>query len=342
MMFRPQTFVAAWAICLTILSSAQVTASSRPHDEEALCSIKWTSKENLPLPHRNGKAVAAGGKIYFMGGYCPATKEERESSNFEYDPLQDRWTSKARIPVGRSNFALVAFENRIFVTGGDPVLPNHDLYLADENRWEALASLSIPRQHIDGARIGHKIYVVGGVMRNPQAPEDAERQAPRTITPAVEIYDIHENSWSLGLPLPEARHGVQVAAVGGKLYAIGGATAQNEGRTISSALEKYDPGSNTWESLSDLPFPILGPGSAVVGEKIYVVGGSTIEDGIRKASDKVCFFDTRRNRWGMGTPLPKPIQFPGVAAIGDRIYVIGGCDSEFKAYDSVFEGIVRE
>jgi hypothetical protein len=36
----------------------------------------------------------------------------------------------------------------------------------------------------------------------------------------------------------------------------------------------------------------------------------------------------------------KGIQFPGVAFIDNRIYVIGGCDKEFKAYDSVYEGII--
>lgn len=306
------------------------------------CRIRWVSKADLPLPHRNGKAVAAGGKIYFMGGYSPATEEDREASNYEYDPQADSWTSKADLPLGRSNFALAALGHKIFAIGGDPVLPNNDLYLPDGNRWEELAPLCIGRQHVDCGRIGHKVYVVGGVISGPGAPQDSERQVPRVITPSVEIYCIEDNRWDMGCPLPEARHGVQVAAVEGKLYAIGGASDGAKGQTISSAFERYDPESNTWESLSSLPFPILAPGIAVLGEKIFVVGGSTVENGARTASEKVCFFDTRRNLWGMGTPLPKRIQFPGVAAIDNRIYVIGGCDSEFNAYARVYEGTFLE
>jgi len=277
-----------------------------------------------------------------MGGYCPETREERESSNYEYDPRTDRWIAKAKVPIGRSNFALVSFGFKIFVMGGDPALPNNDLYLGDENRWEALAPLSIPRQHIDAARIGHKIYVVGGVIRDPNVPEDAEQQVPITITPTIEIYDIAGNSWALGRPLPEPRHGVQVAAIKGKLYAIGGATEQNKGLPISAAFEQYDPEANTWESLPDLPFPLLAPGIAVIGERIFVIGGSTIENASRIASEKVCFFDIRERQWGIASPLPKKIQFPGVTAMDDRIYVVGGCDQEFNAYDSVYVGRLVE
>ena len=304
--------------------------------------IRWVSKADLPLPHRNGKAVAAGGKIYFMGGYCPATEEEREASNYEYDPQEDRWTSKVRLPLGRSNFALTSWKRKILVIGGDPALPNNDLFLPDENRWEELAPLSVGRQHVDCGRIGNKVYVVGGVIRGPRSQQDSEQQIPRVITPTVEIYDIEDNRWDMGCPLPEARHGVQVAAVAGKLYAIGGASERTRGQTISSAFERYDPESESWESLPSLPFPILAPGIAVVGEKIFIVGGSTIENDTRTASEKVCVYDTRRNLWGMGTPLPKRIQFPGVVAIDNRIYVIGGCDSEFNAFVSVYEGMLAD
>ena len=306
------------------------TTSSHGDPENAgVRPIKWIARANLPLPHRNGKAVSSGEKIYFMGGYCPATEEDFESSNYEYDPQKDSWTAKAKIPVGRSNFALASLGRKIFVIGGDPLLPNNDLYLTDENRWEGLAPLSIPRQQIDCGIIGSKVYVVGGRIRDPNAP----------ITPTVEIYDIAKNSWTLGHPMPEARHGVQVAVVEGKLYAIGGGHDQRQGGTVSSAFERYDPEANTWESLPDLPFPILVPGIAVVGENIFVLGGSTVENGSWTASEKVCFYDVRRKQWGMASALPKRIQFAGVAVIDDRIYVIGGCDKEFKEYDSVYEGI---
>lgn len=335
MSLKARTFVLPFVLGSIFVSAFSTTGAQSEPERGGVRAIRWTAKADLPLPHRNGKAVSSGGKIYFMGGYCPATKEWCESSNYEYDPEKDSWTAKARIPVGRSNFALVSLDRKIFAVGGDPVLPNNDLYLPDEDRWAGLAPLSLPRQHIDGGLIGNQIYVVSGMGKDPDAPDGSERVA---LTPTVEIYDLAADRWAMGRPLPEARDGVQVAVVGGKLYAIGGGLGPNKGRSISAAFQRYDPGAKAWESLPDLPFPILGPGIAVIGEDIFVVGGLTEELGSSMASDKVCFFDVRRDRWAMASPLPKPIQFSGVAVLGDRIYVIGGCDQDFREYDSVYEG----
>lgn len=295
----------------------------------------------MPLPHRNGKAVACGGKIYYMGGYCPETEELREASNYEYDPQMGKWMVKANVPVGRSNFAIASFEGRIFAVGGDPLLPNADLYLTGEDRWEILTPLSIPRQHIDCARIGKKIYVVGGLIKNPDPQEDAEQKIPAIATDTIEVFDIEQNKWEMGIHLQEARQGVQVAAVDRKLYAVGGAYDHNKDYMLSTAFERYDFESKTWESLPDMPVAVLGPGIAVFEGKIFVIGGSTIEGESQDASDRVYVFDTRKKTWGVASPLPKGIQFPAVTYIDDKIYVIGGCDKDFKAYDSVYEGILH-
>jgi N-acetylneuraminic acid mutarotase len=312
----------------------------KENGEGPLYRIEWVSKASLPLPHRNGKAVACGGKIYFMGGYCPETEEVRETSNYRYDPQKNEWTVKADVPIGRSNFAITSFESGIFVIGGDPVLPNNDLYSTSKDKWEVLAPLSLPRQHIDCARIGSKIYVVGGLVRDLNPPEDSEQKIPKIATDTIEIYNIEDNKWEMGKPLRDARQGVQVAATGGKLYVIGGVCSRDRNFMLSSAFERYDPDSDIWESLPNLPVPILAPGIAVIEGKILVIGGSTIINGSQTASDKVYVFDTSKNSWGTATSLPKGMQFPGVAFIDDRIYVIGGCDKEFKAYDSVYEGRV--
>jgi N-acetylneuraminic acid mutarotase len=335
-------FVLIFVIFIVFMNLRAASYLDYDYQEGPVYRIKWISKADLPLPHRNGKAVACRGKIYFMGGYSPETEDVRETSNYVYDPQKDEWAVKADVPTGRSNFAVASFEERIFVIGGDPLLSNNDLYLPAENKWEVLAPITIPRQHIDCGRIGNKIYVVGGLIKNPEPSEESQQKIPAIATDTVEIYDIEENMWELGKPLQEARQGVQVAVVDGNLYAIGGAYDHRKGFMLSSSFERCDPESGTWESLPDLPVPVLAPGVAVIEGKIFIIGGSTIKGESQEASDKVYVFDTNRNRWGTASPLPKEIQFPGVAFIGDRIYVIGGCDKEFNALDSVYEGIILE
>ena len=65
-------------------------------------NINWTQKQSLPKAYRNGGAAACNGKIYFMGGYCDATPERFEKSNYEYDPAADTWITKKEIPTGRT------------------------------------------------------------------------------------------------------------------------------------------------------------------------------------------------------------------------------------------------
>jgi N-acetylneuraminic acid mutarotase len=126
------------------------------------------------------------------------------------------------------------------------------------------------------------------------------------------------------------------------LYAIGGAYDHRKDFGLSPALERYDFESETGESLPDMPAAVLGPGIAVFEGKIYVIGGSLIEEESQDASDRVYVFDVKKNSWGEANPLPQGTQFPAVAYIDGRIYVIGGCDKGFKAYASVYEGIILE
>jgi len=339
-------FILSAALFLVAITLVSINHNAAPNllsenGEEPAYQIEWVSKAALPLPHRNGKAIACRGKIYYMGGYCPETEDARETSNYAYDPQKNEWASKAAVPVGRSNFAIASLEDKIYVIGGDPVLPNNDLYLTGVDKWEVLTPLTIPRQHIDCARIGNDIYVVGGFVKDPNPPEDSKQKIPKIATDSVEIYNIEDNKWKEGKPLREARQGVQVAAVDGKLYAIGGVCSRDKNFRLSQAFERYDPDSDNWESLPDLPVPIFAPGIAVIQGKIFVIGGSTITNGTQEASNRVYVFDTSTNTWGTATPLPKGIQFLGVAFIDNRIYVVGGCDEEFNAFDSVFEGSMR-
>jgi N-acetylneuraminic acid mutarotase len=72
-----------------------------------------------------------------------------------------------------------------------------------------------------------------------------------------------------------------------------------------------------------------------------VIGGSRIEGESQEASEKVYVYDTKKKTWEEASPLPMGIQFPAVACIDGKIYVIGGCDEDFKAYGSVYAGTFR-
>ena len=74
--------------------------------------------------------------------------------------------------------------------------------------------------------------------------------------------------------MPTPRVELCVAAINGKIYAIGGATAHT-GSPLG-IVEEYDPLTDTWDTNKQpMPTARMGAGCGVINNKIYVAGGST-------------------------------------------------------------------
>ena len=69
--------------------------------------------------------------------------------------------------------------------------------------------------------------------------------------------------------MPTARAGMQANVVNGKIYVIGG----EESDGVVAVNEVYHPVTDTWSTKTSIPTPVSAYASAVVDEKIYVIGG---------------------------------------------------------------------
>ncbi len=77
----------------------------------------------------------------------------------------------------------------------------------------------------------------------------------------------------------------------------------------------------TAPALAELPVPRTEVAAAVLGGRIVVAGGLTLDGA---ASDRVDFYDSAANRWEPAPALPLALHHSGMAALGDRVYVAGG------------------
>ncbi|XP_052195762.1 F-box/kelch-repeat protein SKIP6 [Diospyros lotus] len=73
--------------------------------------------------------------------------------------------------------------------------------------------------------------------------------------------------------------------------------------------------------LPSIPSQPIGSAFAVLGSKIYVIGGAINEN----PSNCVWIFDCRFNRWELGPPMRVGREFAAAGTVNGKIYVMGGC-----------------
>merc|ERR1712080_349584 len=108
----------------------------------------------------------------------------------------------------------------------------------------------------------------------------------------------------------------------GMLLVFGGETDYAPVKSV----ECLDMKDNTWSSLCDMPESRRLFGAAVVGGKVYVVGG---EDDLKYAMDSVHMYDPSLDTWT--TDIPSMLcgrSEHGVAVLNDCIYAVGGCNTD--------------
>jgi N-acetylneuraminic acid mutarotase len=120
-----------------------------------------------------------------------------------------------------------------------------------------------------------------------------------------------------------------VAVHEGRIYYAGGL---NNGRAVAW-VDAYDPDTGRWERLPDMPRPRDHFQAAVVGDRLYAIGGRDLE--IDATTPAVDVFDLRRGEWRQGlAPLPTPRGGFAVAVAGAEILVVGG-EGGGKTFDTV-------
>jgi len=138
------------------------------------------------------------------------------------------------------------------------------------------------------------MYVVGG--RTGDGPGHA-------CVASVQAYDPATNTWSAQAPLPAGRAALGLAALDGYLYALGGVTEPCWWGIPSDLAYRYHPQTDTWTSIASMPRARSNFVAGVIGNRIYVAGGS-----IRwpKTTDQTDVYDPASGRWFIAASMPAP------------------------------------
>ncbi len=192
-------------------------------------------------------------------------------------------------------------------------------------KWARLAPFPEPAEEILGAAAGGEMYVFAGL---------APVWKPMGM---VYEYDLASNQWTKKKPMALASHHVAFTEYHGKIYAFGGFVFPQSGPPawvpINNSWE-YDPAADTWKALAPLPTKRGAAVAAVVGDKIYVIGGAALLPGSEAPAltpavpqavlGTVEEYDPAGNTWRARSPMPTPRNHAAAGAVNGKIYVIGG------------------
>ena len=245
----------------------------------------YTSVADFPAPLNHGNAGALNGKVYVAGFYVSSNMSTATAQTYAYDPRGDAWAEVAPLPAGTDRGAgCVAVDgDYLYVIGGahdGKSVDDVSRYDAKNDRWDTLAKLPERREHCAAGAIGGIIYVGGGRV-----------DGITGIEPKSWAYDPAKDEWSAKADLDPARGGLAGAVLGGRLIVFGGEGNKDATSGVFPDIDAYDPTTDTWQNLGSMLVPRHGYGAAVVGDRIYLMGGAVKQGGTPGKNSSVFYFE---------------------------------------------------
>ncbi|MFE7213721.1 kelch repeat-containing protein [Streptomyces sp. NPDC001698] len=253
------------------------------------------------------------GKVYSVGGYNGSAVVAKA---YVHDPATQAWSPLPDMSTVREAPQAAAVDGKLYVFGGwgasgPGTIAKTEIYDPASGTWTTGANNPRPYAGAGVSVLGGKIYLVGGCGGDGCGKSD------------VQVYDPVADAWSSAHAYPEPTSWLGCAGID-KLYHAGGT-----GATASSKhTYAYDPSSNSWSSVADLPTALWAMGSTAANGQLLVSGGVANDTAI---TNQGFTYDPNTDAW---TALPNsnnPL-YRGGAACG--FYKVGGAIGGFSAVRS--------
>ncbi|KAL2761562.1 kelch repeat and BTB domain-containing protein 11, partial [Daubentonia madagascariensis] len=195
---------------------------------------------------------------------------------------------RRRLRAGRARLLAAALGPSGERAGSRPQSPSGDAdargdpaiycFHAEAGEWRELTRLpeGAPARGCGLCVLYNYLFVAGGVA--PAGPDGRARPSDQVF-----CYNPATDRWSAVRPLRQARSQLQLLALDGHLYAVGG--------ECLLSVERYDPRADRWATVAPLPrgaFAVAHEATTCNGE-IYVSGGSLFY--------RLLKYDPRRDEW---------------------------------------------
>jgi len=176
-----------------------------------------------------------------------------------------------------------------------------------------------PRIGMCSARIGDKLYLIGGAVQNMQGDDEQDLESVAG-TSIVDAFNLDSLTWDTSIaPLGTPRAFATAVVLDDSIYVMGG--VDSVGRVLNS-VEVYDPTKNEWHFTADMLLHRKGAASVVYGDSILVFGGGD------KLGILHSLVEAYTPATGVWVPLPDSTKFGRVyhhvVKVRNSIYIFGG------------------
>jgi hypothetical protein len=299
-------------------------------------TITWGTVRPQPYANNEGQGEVVNGKWYVFGGFdrlktcCTPTDRA-----YVYDPSTNNWTPLANMPAmngtgngGVTHSGFTNDGNNIYFAGGytanrswtGQIFGSKEVwqYSIANNTYTRLPNLPFDRAAGQMKFLNGKLHFIGGTNRE------------RTLDVADHyVLDLNDlvAGWQTLASLPNPRQHAGSAVFDGKIYYFGGQKGHDSKLIPQDDVHVYDPNTDTWTQLADMPVPLNHTSSSVivVNERILLLGGQTRHG---SASNVVIAYTPASNTWETLTPLPAPRNSGMAAYMNGMIYYSTGSSSK--------------
>jgi N-acetylneuraminic acid mutarotase len=187
---------------------------------------------------------------------------------------------------------------------------------------------------IGATRLGNHVYVLGGYAGTPHAysQRDQSREFYRL--------DTQTHRWDK-LPGVGPIQSAILVNDGRYVYRVGGMIAKNDAGQPEDMhslpdVGRFDPETNSWQALENLPEPRSSHQAVLLGHTLYVIGGWKLNGGTYDSewhkTLASCDLSQPKCTWKV-EPMPFATRAFGATVYKDKIYVVGGLTPESSTDD---------
>lgn len=307
-------------------------------------SYKRSLPSVIPMPARSSFGAAnIDDKIYLFGGHQGQEHTYPEVSFLDrldiYNITTKTWSEGKPRPIKAHGYDVETCNDNLYAFGGFMFSAEHkpgwksssriDRYNPQTDTWTQVGNLREPRSSNVVAKVGSKIYIIGGWDSTPKFENDYDGKFHSTI----EVFDCKtEKMIDQIIPMPTPYRRAFTGIVSDdKILLIGGIGVGASHFDLLNSVTEFDPSTLSFKELTPLPFATFAPAAGILNGKMHVFGGM-FKLGEYNYEYVNHIYALEGESWfHLGRYMNETKGFSMVLDINDRLWVLGGHSYENEA-----------